>query len=67
MFVTIGELRHRVTVERAATEVDDAGNLLTTEWQPVFTTWAKVLPYSATIKDGATAIASPCAIARTSS
>lgn len=31
MFVTIGELRHRVTVERAATEVDDAGNLLTTE------------------------------------
>lgn len=54
MFVTIGELRHRVTVERAATEVDDAGNLLTTEWQPVFTTWAKVLPYSATIKDGAT-------------
>ena len=54
MFVTIGELRHRVTVERAATEVDDAGNLLTTEWQTVFTTWAKVLPYSATIKDGAT-------------
>ena len=54
MFVTIGELRHRVTVERAVTSVDDAGNLITSEWQPVFTTWAKVLPYSATIKDGAT-------------
>jgi len=54
MYVTIGELRHRVTVERAVTSVDDAGNLITTEWQPVFTTWAKVLPYSATIKDGAT-------------
>ena len=54
MYVTIGELRHRVTVERAVTSVDDAGNLITTGWQPVFTTWAKVLPYSATIKDGAT-------------
>ncbi len=54
MFVTIGELRHRVTVERAVTSVDDAGNLITSEWQPVFTVWAKVLPYAATIKDGAT-------------
>ena len=54
MYVSISELRHRVTVERAVTSVDDAGNLLTTEWQPVFTTWAKVLQYSATIKDGAT-------------
>ncbi|MDY6268929.1 MAG: phage head closure protein [Selenomonadaceae bacterium] len=54
MYVTIGELRHRVTAERAVTVLDDAGNLITTEWQPMFTVWAKVLPYSATIKDGAT-------------
>ena len=30
MFVTIDELRHRVTVERAVTALDDAGNLITT-------------------------------------
>ena len=54
MYVTIGELRHRVTAERAVTVLDYAGNLITTEWQPMFTVWAKVLPYSATIKDGAT-------------
>ncbi len=54
MYVSIGELRHRVTVERAVTSIDDAGNLITSEWQPVFTVWAKVLPYSATIQDGTT-------------
>ena len=54
MYVSIGELRHRVTVERAVTSIDEAGNLITSEWQPLFTVWAKVLPYAATIKDGAT-------------
>ena len=54
MYVTIGELRHRVTAERAVTVLDDAGNLITTEWQPMFTVWAKERTVVLVVSDGAT-------------
>ena len=52
MFVTIAELRHRVTVLRPVTETDDAGNALETAREPYVTVWAKVLPYASKISDG---------------
>lgn len=52
MYVTIGELRHRITVLRPRAQPDVAGNLVEQELLPLFSTWAKVLPFAAKISDG---------------
>lgn len=52
MFVTIAELRHRITVLRPVMETDEAGNSIETGRQACMTVWAKVLPYASKISDG---------------
>ena len=52
MYVSLNELRQRVTILRPVTTVDDAGNLIESGAEEVCTVWAKVLPYAAKISDG---------------
>ena len=52
MYVSIGELRHRITVLRPRAEPDESGNLVTGSYDEVFSCWAKVLPYASRISGG---------------
>ena len=52
MYVSLNELRQRVTILRPTTTVDDAGNLVDSGQEEVCTVWAKILPYAAKISDG---------------
>ena len=52
MYVSLNELRQRVTILRPVTTEDDAGNLIETGQEDVCTVWAKILPYAAKISDG---------------
>lgn len=52
MYVSISELRHRITIQRPITEPDGEGNLVEQDQRLLFTLWAKVLPYAAKISDG---------------
>ena len=52
MYVSLNELRQRVTILRPVTTEDDAGNLIETGQAEVCTIWAKILPYAAKISDG---------------
>ncbi len=52
MYITLNELRQRVTVLRPITAEDGAGNLVETGQEEVCTVWAKILPYAAKISDG---------------
>lgn len=52
MYISLNELRQRVTILRPVTTVDDAGNLVRTGEEEVCTVWAKVFPYAAKISDG---------------
>ena len=52
MYVSLNELRHRVTILRPTTTVDDVGNLIESGQEEVATVWAKILPYAAKISDG---------------
>lgn len=52
MYVNLNELRHRVTILRPMTTVDEEGNLLEDGLEPLDTVWAKILPYAAKISDG---------------
>lgn len=45
--VTVGDLRHRVTLERKSRGAsDDAGGYVSETWAPVATVWAKLDPKS---------------------
>ena len=52
MYVSLNELRQRVTILRPVSTVDDAGNLIESRAEEVCTVWAKVLPYAAKISNG---------------
>ena len=52
MFVSVSELRHRITFLRPTSTVDNEGNLIEESQQTLFTLWAKVLPYAAKISNG---------------
>lgn len=52
MYVSIGEMRHRITIQRPVSLPDDMGNLVERGAEKVCTVWAKVLPYAAKISDG---------------
>ena len=52
MFVTLAELRHRVTICQKQTHIDSEGNIITDGQQTYLTVWAKVLPATAKISDG---------------
>lgn len=52
MYVSLNELRQRVTILRPVTEPDEVGNLIKTGETEIATVWAKVLPYAAKISDG---------------
>ena len=52
MYVSLNELRQRVTILRPATTVDEVGNLIEDGQEEVATVWAKILPYAAKISDG---------------
>ena len=52
MYISLNELRQRVTILRPVTVEDDAGNLIRQGEEEVCTVWAKVFPYAAKITDG---------------
>ena len=52
MYITLNELRQRVTILRPVTAEDGAGNLIESGQEEVCTVWAKILPYAAKISDG---------------
>ena len=52
MYVSVNELRHRITVLRPRDALDAAGNLVEQSREPYCTCWAKVLPFAAKISDG---------------
>ena len=52
MYISLNELRQRVTIMRPVTVEDDAGNLIRQGEEEVATVWAKVFPYAAKISDG---------------
>lgn len=52
MYVKLSEMRHRITIQRPVSMVDDMGNLIQDGTEDVCTVWAKVLPYAAKISDG---------------
>ena len=52
MYISLNELRQRVTILRPVTVEDDAGNLIRQGEEEVCTVWAKVFPYAAKISDG---------------
>ena len=52
MYVSLNELKQRITILRPVTEQDGEGNLVEQDRTEVATVWAKVLPYAAKISDG---------------
>ena len=52
MYISLNELRQRVTILRPITTVDEVGNLVESDEEEVCTVWAKVFPYAAKITDG---------------
>ena len=52
MYISLNELRQRVTILRPVTTVDEMGNLVEGGEEEVATVWAKVFPYAAKITDG---------------
>ena len=52
MRVSMSELRHRISILRPETDMDDEGNILSSSVQEVGKAWALVLPFSAKISDG---------------
>ena len=52
MYISLNELRQRVTIIRPVTTVDEVGNLIEDGEEEVCTVWAKVFPYAAKITDG---------------
>ncbi len=52
MYVSVGEMRHRIKILRPVMTIDDAGNSVIVGTAEVVTVWAKVLPYTAKISDG---------------
>ena len=52
MDVSMSELRHRISILRPVTEIDDEGNILAQTTQEVGKAWALVLPFAAKISDG---------------
>ena len=52
MYVRLNELRHRITIQRPVSTVDDMGNLIQQGTEDICTVWAKVLPYATKISDG---------------
>ena len=52
MYVSIAEMRHRVTFIRSDKTTDSEGNIITTNTPEQFTVWAKVLPAASKISNG---------------
>ena len=52
MRVSMSELRHRISILRPVTEIDDEGNILAQTTQEVGKAWALFLPFAAKISDG---------------
>ena len=52
MYVSLNELKQRITILDPVTEQDAAGNLVEQDRTEVATVWAKVLPYASKISDG---------------
>lgn len=52
MYISLNELRQRVTIMRPTTVVDDAGNIIENGQEEVCTVWAKILPYASKISNG---------------
>ena len=52
MYVSLNELKQRITILHPVTEQDAAGNLVEQDRTEVATVWAKVLPYASKISDG---------------
>ena len=52
MYISIGQLRQRVTIERPVTITDEEGNLIEQGRKVYAVVWAKVLPFAAKIADG---------------
>ena len=52
MYVSIAEMRHRVTILSPDKITDNEGNIVTTNTPERFTVWAKVLPAASKISDG---------------
>ena len=52
MRVSMSELRHRISILRPVTEIDDEGNILAQTTQEVGKAWALVLPFATKISDG---------------
>jgi len=50
--VSMSELRHRISILRPVTEIDDEGNILSSSVQEVGKAWALVLPFAAKISEG---------------
>lgn len=54
MYISIGELRQRVRIERPSTITDEEGNIVEQGRELYGIVWAKVLPAAAKISDGYT-------------
>ena len=52
MDVSMSELRHRISILRPVTDIDDEGNILSSSVQELSKAWALVLPFAAKISDG---------------
>ena len=52
MYVSVNELRHRITVLRPRDAPDAAGNLVEQSRDAYCTCWVKILPFAAKISDG---------------
>ena len=52
MYVSLNELRHRVTILRPDKTTDSEGNIISNATPEQFTVWAKVLPAASKISDG---------------
>ena len=52
MRVSMSELRHRISILRPVTDIDDEGNILSSPVQEIAKAWALVLPFAAKISDG---------------
>ena len=52
MRVSMSELRHRISILRPVTDIDDEGNILSSSVQEIAKAWALVLPFAAKISDG---------------
>ena len=52
MYISIGQLRQRVRIERPSTITDEEGNIVEQGRELYGIVWAKVLPFAAKISDG---------------